>query len=71
MDKKDLQEYLSRWELVSDYEAQEIRSTSFELMLKQTFSIWDIGRSLRFSDRDELPNPLWGQLQVKWKETLA
>ena len=71
MDKEDFQEYLNRWSLVADVEEQEIRNASFELMLKQTFSIWDIGRSLRFSERDELPNPLWPQLQKKWKEHLA
>jgi hypothetical protein len=68
MDTKDCQEYLNRWKLVAEVEGQEIRDASFKLLLQQTFSIWDIGRSLGFSDRDELPNPLWIQLQRKWKE---
>ena len=71
MDKKDYQEYLDRWQMVAEVEDQEIKNVSFEQMLKQTFSIWDIGRSLDFFHRDELPNPLWAQLQIKWKEKLA
>jgi len=68
MDTNDCQEYLNRWKLVAAVEQQEIRKASFKLMLRQTFSIWDIGRSLGFSDRDEQPNPLWIQLQCKWKK---
>ena len=71
MDKIDFQEYLNRWKLVDEIEAWEIRNASFELMVKQTFSIWDIGRSLGFSTRTELPGPLWPKLQRKWMERLA
>jgi len=45
MDTKDCQEYLNRWKLVAVVEEQEIRNASFKLMLRQTFSIWNIGRS--------------------------
>jgi hypothetical protein len=71
MNKEDFQEYMNRWTLVADVKKREIRNASFELMLKQTFAVWDIGRSLRFFNQDELPNPLWSQLQIKWKERLA
>jgi hypothetical protein len=68
MDKIDFQEYLDRWKLVAEVEAREIKTASFELLLQQTFSIWDIGRSLGFSGYDTASNPLWPRLQLKWKE---
>jgi len=68
MNKKDCQKYLNRWKLVAEIEQQEIRSAPFELLLQQTLSIWDMGRSLGFLDRDEPLNLLWIQLQRKWKE---
>jgi len=71
MNKKDYQEYINRWKLVADVEAKEIRNASFELMMKQTFAIWDIGRSMQFFNQDELPVSLWPQLQIKWKERLV
>jgi hypothetical protein len=71
MDKKDLQQYMDRWKLVADVESKEIRNASFELMMKQTFAIWDIGRLMSFSAQDKQPNPLWFRLQIKWKERLA
>lgn len=71
MDKKDLQDYLNRWKLVVDAEDHELKNASFELMLKQTLSIWDIGRSLGFLSKSKLPNPLWLKLQIKWKEDIA
>ena len=71
MNKKELQEYLDRWKLVSEAEDYEIMSSSFELMLKQTLSIWDIGRSLGISKRDKPANPMWIKLQLKWKENRA
>jgi hypothetical protein len=71
MNKEDFQEYMNRWTLVADANKREIRNASFELMLKQTFAVWDIGRSLRFFSQDELPNPLWSQLQIQWNERLA
>ena len=71
MDKKEYQEYISRWKLVVEVEAQEIKNASFELLLQQTFSIWDIGRSLGLSGYDTPSNPLWPKLQRKWKELHA
>lgn len=71
MDKKDYREYIDRWRLVADVEAKEIRNASFELMMKQTFAIWDIGRSMQFFSQDELPDRLWPLLQIKWKKRFA
>jgi len=71
MDKNDLHQYRDRWKLVADVESKEIRNASFELMMKQTFAIWDIGRLMQFFAQDEQPNPLWIRLQIKWKERLA
>ena len=71
MDKKDLHQYMDRWKLVAAVESKEIKNASFELMMKQTFAIWDIGRLMQFFPEDELPNTLWFQLQIKWKEGLA
>lgn len=68
MDKQECQEYINRWKLVAEAEEQEIRNASFKLLLQQTFSIWDIGRSLGFADQDEPHSPLWVELQSKWKE---
>lgn len=68
--KKDYHEYLNRWKLVSEVEENEIRWASFELLLQQTCSIWDIGKSLGFSTNDT-PNLLWIQLQRKWEEKHA
>jgi hypothetical protein len=71
MDKKEYQEYISRWKLVGEVEAREIKTASFELLFQQTLSIWDIGRSLGFSTHDTPSNPLWPKLQLKWKELHA
>jgi len=68
MDKEDCQKYLNRWKLVAEVEEQAIRNASFKLLLQQTVSIWDIGRSLGFTDQDEPHSPLWVKLQRKWKE---
>jgi hypothetical protein len=68
MIKKDIQTYMDRWKLVYKVEEQEMRDASFELLLQQTFTIWDIGKSLRFLNYDKPINPLWMQLQCKWKE---
>ena len=71
MDKKDYRAYLNRWKLVTEIEEDEIRNSSFEFLLQQTLSIWDIGKSLGFYDQDDLPNPSWAELQRKWKEQHA
>ena len=68
MDKLDYQQYLNRWRLVAEIEEREIVRASFELLFKQTLSIWDIGKSLGFSAHDRPSNPLWNQLQRKFKD---
>lgn len=66
--KKAYQEYLDRWKLVAEVEKGEIRKAPFELLLQQTFSIWDLAKSFGFSAHDTPPNPLWNQLQRKFKD---
>jgi hypothetical protein len=58
--------YKNRWNLVAEVENQEIREAPPELLLKQTFSIWEIARSLDFFEQEEMPNTLWSQLQTAW-----
>ncbi len=58
--------YKNRWKLVAEAENREIREASTELLLKQTFSIWEIARSLNFFEKHEMQNTLWSQLQRKW-----
>ena len=64
--KEEIQTYKNRWKLVAEAENREIRNAPPELLLKQTFSIWEIGRSLDFIEHEERPNSLWSQLQKKW-----
>jgi len=64
--KEQIQAYKIRWKLVAEAESQEIREAPPELLIKQTFSIWSIARSLDFFDQGEMPNTLWSQLQTKW-----
>jgi hypothetical protein len=64
--KEQIQTYRNRWKLVANAEDQEIREAPPELLLKQTFSIWEIARSLDFSKHGQRPNTLWSQLQKKW-----
>jgi hypothetical protein len=58
--------YKNRWNLIAEAENQEIREASPELLLKQTFSIWEIANSLDFFEQGEVPNTLWSQLQAAW-----
>ena len=64
--KQQIQTYRNRWKLVANAEDQEIREAPPELLLKQTFSIWEIARSLDFFEQEEMPNTLWSQLQTAW-----
>ncbi len=64
--KEQVLTYKNRWNLVADAENQEIREAPLELLIKQTFSIWEIARSLDFFEQEEMPNTLWSQLQAAW-----
>lgn len=69
--KKDYQNYLNRWQLVKDIEEQEIRMAPFELLFKQTLSIWDIGISFHFIDQQQTSNYTWADLQKTWIKSNA
>jgi hypothetical protein len=58
--------YKNQWKLVAEAENQEIREAPVELLLKQTFSIWEIASSLDFFEQGEMPNTLWSRLQTAW-----
>ena len=64
--KEHVLAYKNRWKLVADAENQEIREAPLELLIKQTFSIWEIARSLDFFEQQEMPNTLWSRLQTRW-----
>ncbi|MGD2269138.1 MAG: hypothetical protein PVI06_01960 [Desulfobacterales bacterium] len=66
--KEQIQTYKNRWKLVADAENREIKTAPSEFLLKQTFSIWEIAKSLDFfrQEQEEIPNTLWSQLQTKW-----
>ncbi len=64
--KEQVLNYKNQWKLVAEVENQEIREAPPELLLKQTFSIWEIARSLDFFEQEEMPNTLWSQLQTAW-----
>ena len=64
--KEQVLNYKNQWKLVAEGENQEIREAPPELLLKQTFSIWEIARSLDFFEQEEMPNTLWSQLQTAW-----
>ena len=64
--KEQIQTYKNRWKLVADAENREIREAPPELLLRQTFSIWEIARSLDFFEQGEMPDTLWSQLQAAW-----
>jgi hypothetical protein len=66
MIKEQIRTYKNRWKLVADAENQEIREAPLELLIKQTFSIWEIAGSLDFFEQQEMPNTLWSQLQTAW-----
>lgn len=64
--KKYYQDYLNRWQLVKETEDQEMREAPFDLMFKQTLSIWDIGRSLHFFNETQTYELKWSDFQKKW-----
>lgn len=64
--QEDVRIYKNRWNLVAEAENHEIRQASPELLLKQTFSIWEIACSLDFFEQEEMPDTLWSQLQTAW-----
>jgi len=64
--KEQVMIYKNRWKLLAEIEVREIREAPQELLLKQTFSIWEIANSLSFFDQQDQPNRLWGRLQKKW-----
>jgi hypothetical protein len=66
MIKEQVLNYKNRWKLVAEVQKQEIREAPLELLIKQTFSIWEIARSLDFFEQQEMPNTLWSQLQAAW-----
>ena len=66
MIKEQVLNYKNRWKLVAEVQKQEIREAPLELLIKQTFSIWEIARSLDFFEQEEMPNTLWSQLQAAW-----
>ena len=63
--KEEIRTYKKRWKLVAEAENREFREAPPELLLKQTFSIWEIARSLDFFEQQDRPNKLWSQLQKK------
>ena len=67
MIKKDFQAYLDRWKLIQQVEDQELKEAPFELLLQQTISIWEMGRTLGFPVESYQYNDLWSTLQKKWK----
>ncbi len=66
MIKEQVLNYKNRWKLVAEVQKQEIREAPLELLIKQTFSIWEIARSLDFFEQQEMPNTLWSQSQAAW-----
>jgi hypothetical protein len=67
MIKEDCQAYLDRWKLTQEVEEQELREAPFELLLQQTISIWEMGRTLGFPVESYQSNDLWSILQKKRK----
>ena len=52
--KEHVQIYKNRWNLVVEAENKEIKEAEPELLLRQTFSIWEIARSLDFFEPEEI-----------------
>jgi hypothetical protein len=69
--KNDCQDYLNRWQLVKEIEEREMREATFELLFKQTLSIWDIGKSLHFFHQARPSDYIWADLQKKWIKSHA
>ncbi len=64
--KRHYQDYLNRWQVVKEKEDQEVREASFDLLFKQTLSVWDISNSLDLPKEIEVPVFKWSDLQKKW-----
>lgn len=60
---REYQDYLYRWKLVKEKEDQEVREAPFELLFKQTLSVWDISNSLHLLQESEVPGSRWSDLQ--------
>jgi hypothetical protein len=77
MKKGDLQAYLNRWKLVAEIEKQEIKEAPFELLMKQTLSIWDMSKALGFDKRSDSSEEiltsgnLWLTLHKRWNRSHA
>ena len=69
--KKIYLDYLNRWQLVKEKEDQEMRDAPFDLLFKQTLSIWDISNSLHLSKEAERSESIWSDLQNKWIKSNA
>ena len=69
--KKIYLDYLNRWQLVKEKEDQEMRDAPFDLLFKQTLSIWDISNSLHLSKEVERSESIWSDLQNKWIKSNA
>jgi hypothetical protein len=64
--RKKYQDYINRWLLVKEVEDREIQDAPFDLLFKQTLSIWDIGRSLDLFGYKETSESDWAYLQKTW-----
>ena len=69
--KKIYQEYVNRWEMVKEKEEQEVREAPFDLLFKQTLSVWEISKSLHLSKETEISESGWSDLQKKWIKSHA
>jgi len=57
--------------LLAETESREIQEAPFELLLKQTFSIWEMANSLDLLKQGEMPDTMWSQLQTAWLKDYA
>ena len=64
--KRHYQDYLNKWQLVKEKEDQEMREAPFDLLFKQTLSIWDMSRALSLFYESQQSEYLWSDLQKKW-----
>ena len=69
--KKTYHDYLIRWQLVKEKEEQEVRDAPFDLLFKQTLSVWEISKSLHLSKETEISESRWADLQKKWIKSHA
>ena len=57
--------------MVKEREDLEVREAPFDLLFRQTLSIWDISNSLHLSKETEIAESGWSELQKKWIEANA